>query len=170
MGRPRLYPEPVPGDTYDSWTVLSRCGRYKWLCRCICGTEAEVIEQHLTRGNSTQCKGCSVKADRPGARCPDHWRRMYKKVAHAIGRCTNSSNPGFRYYGGRGIKVCEEWLANPEAFIKYLLTLPGHDDESLVLDRENNDGNYEPGNLQFVTHRESVRNRRCSRECRRVLG
>ena len=51
------------------------------------------------------------------------------------------------------------WLVTPVLFMEYLLTLPGCDNEELVLDRIENDGHYEPGNLRFVTHKESAANR-----------
>jgi hypothetical protein len=91
---------------------------------------------------------------------PKGWDRIYKKAYAAIDRCTNRRNPGYKHYGGRGIRVCDEWLDDCRLFAEYLLTLPGHRDRTLVLDRIDNDGNYEPGNLRFVTPKESVANRR----------
>lgn len=89
-----------------------------------------------------------------------HRVRLRVKVRHAILRCTRPAHPGYGNYGGRGICVCEQWLGDPVEFVLYLATLPGWDDPSLMLDREDNDGHYEPGNLRFVTRRESQANRR----------
>lgn len=82
------------------------------------------------------------------------------KVGSAIRRCTDPKHKQYADYGGRGIKVYAPWIASPCSFAEYLLTLSGHDDNSLYLDREDNDGNYEPGNLRFVTPSVSRNNQR----------
>jgi hypothetical protein len=78
-----------------------------------------------------------------------------------IRRCTNPSFHMYRWYGGRGIKVCERWT-KVENFIADLdhLFAPG-----LEIDRINNDGNYEPGNVRFVTSAENLRNRESRKDC-----
>lgn len=93
--------------------------------------------------------------------------RLRGKVAGAIHRCTNESSQRWHRYGGRGIRVHDEWLANPWLFVAYLATLDGHDDPRLWLDRIDNDGHYEPGNLRFATGGASRRNQ--SRRLARAL-
>lgn len=88
------------------------------------------------------------------------WQRNCGRVRAAIARCTNKRHPDYAGCGGRGIKVYEPWLWNPRAFVQYLMTLPDHDDPYLLLDRIDNDGHYEPGNLKFSTPSESQYNRR----------
>lgn len=80
-------------------------------------------------------------------------------------RCTVPTNPAYKDYGGRGIKVCERWLKSPKAFIEDMGPKPSPKHE---LDRwPNNDGNYEPGNCRWATRSENDRNRRNNRliEC-----
>ena len=80
-------------------------------------------------------------------------------------RCTVPSNPAYKDYGGRGIKVCARWLDSPEAFLADMGPKPSPAHE---LDRyPNNDGNYEPGNCRWATRSENDRNRRNNRliEC-----
>lgn len=79
------------------------------------------------------------------------YARTYVRVHNAIQRCTNEDNPQYSDYGGRGIGVYAPWLDDPAQFMAYLMTLPGWDDPSLVLDRRDKSGNYEPGNLRFVS-------------------
>lgn len=69
-------------------------------------------------------------------------------------RCFNSKNPYYPRYGGRGITICDRWLK----FEKFLEDM-GLRPAGRTLDRINNDGNYEPGNCRWATHKEQCRNR-----------
>ena len=74
-------------------------------------------------------------------------------------RCSDPKTRYFKYYGGRGITVCQEWVESRMAFIDWALSQGWS--EGLEIDRfPNKDGNYEPGNCRFVTHTENVRNQR----------
>ena len=61
-------------------------------------------------------------------------------------------------YGLHGVQIHPEWVIDTEAFAQYLMALPGCYDQTLVLDRIDNDGHYVPGNLRFVTNAENCRN------------
>lgn len=70
-------------------------------------------------------------------------------------RCTDSTRHNFKYYGGRGIKVCDRWINSLEAFIDDMGVRPiGYE-----LDRIDNDGDYEPSNCRWVRHIENTLNR-----------
>ena len=75
-------------------------------------------------------------------------------------RCLNPHNAAYPSYGGRGITVCERWLESPANFLADmgLKPTPRHE-----IDRENNDGNYEPGNCRWVLRKVNDRNRRNNR-------
>jgi hypothetical protein len=94
--------------------------------------------------------------------CPDKKVRhkLLVAISHAILRCLNPSDASYKDYGGRGIKVQTEWVNDRAKFLAYLLTLPGHQNPKLFLDREDNNGHYEPGNLRFVTRVVSNQNQR----------
>ena len=64
-----------------------------------------------------------------------------------IRRCTNPDDAAWKHYGGRGIKVCERWMT----FGNFLEDM-GEPPENLTLDRTDNDGNYEIGNIQYATN------------------
>lgn len=91
---------------------------------------------------------------------PEVYNHLRPKALQAITRCTDSGHKHWQHYGGRGIKVYEEWVDDPLKFIEYLASLPGCLDKSLVLDRQDNESDYKPGNLRFVTRGESRRNQR----------
>lgn len=74
-----------------------------------------------------------------------------------IERCYSPHYKRFRDYGGRGIRVCDEWRSNYEFFLRDVGPAPTSDHQ---LDRINNDGNYEPGNVRWATVTEQQRNRR----------
>ncbi|HIV77292.1 MAG TPA: hypothetical protein H9899_07190 [Candidatus Sphingomonas excrementigallinarum] len=73
-----------------------------------------------------------------------------------IQRCTNPDHEKFRDYGGRGVKVCDRWLVSFDAFLADMGERPA----GRTIDRENNDGNYEPGNCRWATASEQMLNRR----------
>jgi hypothetical protein len=86
----------------------------------------------------------------------------YRAWAAMIGRCYNSNNPRFPYYGGRGVKVCSRWRTF-ENFLRDMGEKPG---QSFSLDRINTNGNYSPSNCQWATHSQQMINRRTSRVIR----
>jgi hypothetical protein len=150
------------GEVYGKWEVLEPLAK-RSSCRCQCGRTKLVSNSDLTFGKSTQCQGCSNKRLKPWCvKWPQSHRlvSIRNRVNLAIRRCTDPDNPQYKHYGGRGIKVHQPWIDDPPAFAVYLMTLPGWDDPKLVVDRANNDGDYEPGNLRFVTRRMSNINRR----------
>ncbi len=72
-------------------------------------------------------------------------------------RCNNPKNKNYKYYGGCGIKVC---FKSSDEFIDYVMNVLRQDPRGLTIDRINNDGNYERGNIRFVTQAENNKNRR----------
>ena len=83
---------------------------------------------------------------------------LYKIWSAIQQRCCNPKMIRYKDWGGRGIKLCGEWLHNPEMFIKWALE-NGYK-KGLQIDRINNDGNYTPDNCRFVTPAENMHNKR----------
>jgi len=85
-------------------------------------------------------------------------KKLFDRYYHMLDRCYNPKNEGYDNYGGRGIVVCDEWRESKHKFFEWCL-LNGYD-ESLDLDRTDNNKGYDPGNCRFITHKENMKNRR----------
>ena len=77
--------------------------------------------------------------------------KIYGKWSNAIQRCTNKKDKAYKNYGGRGISVCDEWLLDFEQFYNHVSSLEYYNKDGYTLDRIDNDGNYEPGNVRWTT-------------------
>lgn len=153
-----------PGDVFGRWTVLelgARGKKRKWLCRCVCGSESLVGTFSLTSGGSISC-GCYAKERRFEANMKHgHARagkktRLYTTWEKIISRCCSPTDKAFPNYGGRGIKVCDEWRNNFSAFANDMGTpIPGKS-----VERDDVNGNYEPGNCRWATSTEQNNNAR----------
>lgn len=74
-------------------------------------------------------------------------------------RCYSVNDHNYKYYGARGITIWAEWLLNPKMFIDYVKSLPCYGVKNYSLDRIDNNGNYEPGNIRWTTKSMQVVNR-----------
>jgi hypothetical protein len=161
----------LTGQKFGRWLVIKRyqtIPKTKYLCRCECGTERLVAHGDLRNGKSRSC-GC-LKRDLTIARNTthgdSHHERLWRIWNNMKNRCSNPNIDTFHRYGGRGIKVCDEWEQSYESFREWSLS-NGYTD-NLSIDRIDNDGNYEPNNCRWVTSkiqsRNTVRNNRYSIE------
>lgn len=84
----------------------------------------------------------------------------YNRWATMIQRCSNPNSSEYHRYGARGIKVYEPWVTSFVKYKEYIDTLPRPEGDNLSIDRIDNNGNYEPGNLRWATKTQQSENRR----------
>ena len=132
-----------------------------WNCICDCGKEVCVYNSDLKSKKTTSC-GCQ-RADNNKSRTTIQYeenKKLYYVYQAMKDRCNKPSNKSYRFYGARGIKVCEEWNDKYgfASFMKWAYS-NGYK-EGLELDRIDYNGNYKPDNCRWITHLENTHNTR----------
>lgn len=149
----------ITGQKFGRLTAVKRIrvkGKSMWLFNCDCGNQKEALPAPVRNGHTTSC-GCRQKECRNHTKHGESKTRLFSTWQSMKDRCNNSKSKFYKNYGGRGIKICEEW-GEFIAFRDWSL-LNGYSD-NLSIDRINNDGNYEPSNCRFTTHSIQNRNKR----------
>jgi len=139
-----------------------------------CGREKPITDFHKDRtkndGLYSSCKICNVEymkiyreqhLEQERNRCRKYYKSLrgyLKNVFHCMKqRCQNPKTHNYHRYGGRGIEIN---FKSEAEFIDYITNELQVDPRGLLIDRINNNGNYEKGNIRFVTAKQSVKNRR----------
>jgi len=147
----------LTSERFGCLTVLHvdpRKKRRYWVCKCDCGNTVSRIEGHLKKGAVACCRTC-----------PHHGKNKHGKIdtkeyrawVDMKQRCHNPNNPRFKDYGARGIAVCERWA---DSFVNFISDVGYAPNKKYSLDRVDNDGNYEPGNVKWSSPVEQQNNQR----------
>jgi hypothetical protein len=155
----------LTGQTFGKLIVTERDGYIKnsaaWKCTCLCGKIVTISAKYLTSGTTKSC-GC-YRAERGRQHFTTHGLAKipeYKIWVSMKQRCFDVNSQAYADYGGRGITVCERWKKSFLAFYHDMGPRPSADHS---IDREENDGDYEPDNCRWATYEEQNSNQRKTR-------
>lgn len=152
----------LTGKKFGKLTVVKKVERKnrsnQWLCKCDCGKEVVCYQYNLERGTSTSC-GClrSYYAKKTRSCHGESTGKFYKKWSSIKTRCYNKNTPCYKNYGGRGIKMCDEWL---DFWNFREWAYKNGYSEGLTLERIDVNGNYEPSNCKWIPMKEQAINKR----------
>lgn len=164
--------EDLTGKKFGCLKVLKKdsirpypCGttRIYWLCECDCGKKTVSCTANLKSGHTLSCGCLANKMRKNGLVHKTHGlskRPSYKTWKHIKDRCLNPNSTFYKDYGGRGISIFEPWKEDFNTFYGYVSKLPHFEEKGYSIDRINNDGNYEPGNVRWATRIEQNNNTR----------
>lgn len=140
----------ISGQKFGQLTALYKLHNYHktgsyWLCVCDCGNFTETYLGNLTSGKTHGKRNT----------------RIYSIWCNMKARCYNKNHEHYKYYGERGIKLCDEWRNNFQTFYDWAIK-NGYKD-NLTIDRINVDGDYEPSNCRWANMKQQARNTRHNR-------
>lgn len=148
------------GQKFNKLSVIQRAknsksGNIRWLCKCECGKYTIVSSQNLKTGHTKSC-GCLNK----NATYITHNKsktKLYKIWQGMKKRCFNKNEEHYKYYGERGIIVCDEWKNDFMSFYNWAINNEYKD--NFTIERIDVNGNYEPSNCKWVTFQEQGYNK-----------
>lgn len=146
-------------------TVVKYLGKGKhnkhyWGCECSCGSMCIPLNtSRLTGNNPTLSCGC-IRKEKLKVNRKDptkhglHRHKLYQVHASMLQRCKNPNSCRWKYYGGKGVKVCDEWK---DFMTFYSWAISSGYKEGLSIDRVDSEGDYEPNNCRWITLQENTR-------------
>lgn len=160
----------LTGDRFGRLTVLNRVGKDKynnvmWECKCDCGKTIITRGSNLRNGKTKSCGCLHIESARSLSKLNTKHNKINTRLYHIWqcmkSRCYYKRNNRYKYYGERGIKVCNEWLNDFMSFYTWSIS-HGYKD-NLTIDRIDCNGNYEPNNCRWTSNKQQQRNKHNNR-------
>jgi hypothetical protein len=143
----------LTGQKFGHLQAIKYIGKSFWLCQCDCGKVVTRKSPTLINGRSISC-GCihtkyKVEHD-------EVFKKLYKTWKGMRMRCNNKNDKSYQWYGGRGIKLCDEWQKSFLPFYEWAISngfkiVDGERKDQLAIDRIDSDKNYSPDNCRWIT-------------------
>jgi hypothetical protein len=157
----------LTGLTFEKLTIVGAGvpysnGHSRWLVRCACGKTKSVLTGDLTSGDTKSCGTTGCRCNTTHGASSIATRTEKEKILYRCWngmkyRCFREKDKAFKDYGGRGITVCARWA---HSFVAFWNDVESTWQPGLTIDRINNDGNYELGNVRWITRKQQNSNRR----------
>jgi len=151
-----------------------------WWCLCVCGSKFEARGLDIRRGRQKSCGCKSVRKGVPNPAIRKHGafaidarpeaRKTYASWSNMLARCYNHKNTGYRYYGARGVQVCDRWNPSEGGSFENFVTDMGYRPKGMTIGRNFDTGDYEPGNCTWQTRAEQSDERLYKRLLRKLAS
>ena len=150
------------GTKFNNLTILGihskdNAGHYKLICKCDCGNIKNIRADRVINGVTKTCGCKNLNYDCNLNGLSRKFPALYSCWNTIRHRCYNPKNEKYKYYGARGIAICEEWRKSFKPFFEWAMA--NNYRKGLSIDRIDVNGNYEPSNCRWVNNLVQARNK-----------
>lgn len=156
MGRKAHNFIDLTGQIFGRLRVIERAennsgGQAMWKCVCLNDENTVIVMGNNLRRGLTKSCGCLMReiASENSKKHMLSETKVYSEWTNMKTRCYNQRHTQYKDYGGRGIRICDRWINDVQAFYDDVSVLPYFGEKGYTLNRIDNDGDYEPNNVQW---------------------